>query len=152
MCFKGYFTLGVLLTLALVRGSSGIFCDICPQLELKSTGGIEQEMPLYTGTWINVGSWDGSSYFYCINCNGLDRKLLYIKETRTWEVRDCFPTDTAGCFGSHALIKSKPTDGTVCPEGADQFGYWEYCSGDIVPAVGCSPFQEDPTATFECVA
>ena len=62
---------------------------------------------------------------------------------------DCTPDAASPCGGSHRLIVSNIVTNDLCPY--DEIGPFNYCDGLLTVGGGCSHYEQDATAGFECV-
>ena len=58
-------TLAVVFFFGLVAAASAQSCGLCDEMELQSTGGIDDELGRYTGGWVKQGDWEGRPFYTC---------------------------------------------------------------------------------------
>eukprot|EP00095_Tigriopus_kingsejongensis_P001620 maker-scaffold289_size220122-snap-gene-1.27 protein:Tk01620 transcript:maker-scaffold289_size220122-snap-gene-1.27-mRNA-1 annotation:"hypothetical protein EMH_0003250" len=143
--FATFLSLLVLASAALAASNgTDVSCDLCDSMLLESDGGFADEYPRYLGYWKRSGTYEGQSFYMCLDCMGLRDKLIFIGDR--WAVVDCEPGNVA-CGGSHQMLKSVPADG-FCPY--DDIGPWQYCDGDLIVGGSCTHYSTDETVRFTC--
>jgi len=120
-------------------------CFSCQSLLLKSSGNFSTTWPIFHHHWTQNGKYDGMPKYWCEECFGTRRELIW--DVNRWSIVDCLPNQTDACFGSHEIVYSPNVGKGICLW--DVQGTWHYCTEGLTNQ-GCVSYGEDNTVRFQC--